>query len=83
MTNPTVFVGNLDHEVSYEELRKLFNYFGDVYNITIIRKKGIAFVKMGKQDDAHRAILGLNNVELRGRHMKVEKALSTGHKTTN
>jgi len=66
MPHSTVFVGNLDSEVSYEELRRLFNYFGDVYHLTIIRKKSIAFVKMGNQNDAERAILGLKNVEIRG-----------------
>ena len=80
MSKSTIFVGNLEEGIRYEELGKIFNYFGDIKYIRIIRKKRIAFVTMFDPRDAERAILGLNNTELRDRQIKVEWALAIKNK---
>lgn len=77
MSKSTIFIGNLDEGIEYEELRKNFNYFGNIKYIRIIRKKGIAFVTMFDPHDAERAIMGLNNTELRDRQIRVEWAQPT------
>jgi RNA recognition motif-containing protein len=69
-----IFIRNIDPSVTYDELNEQFGYFGYVKNVKIIRHKGIAFVEMSNPHDARQAILGLNDVELKGRPIKVEAA---------
>lgn len=83
MRNRKIFIKNIDTSVTYQELNDLFNYFGYVKGISILRRKGIAFVEMSHPNDAYRAILGLNNIELRGRKMKLVTALSDTGKHSN
>ena len=57
-----VYVGNLAKSTTQEELNTLFAQAGDVTAVDIIKdrksgeSKGFAFVTMGAQDDADKAI---------------------------
>ncbi|MEJ2023508.1 MAG: RNA-binding protein [Deltaproteobacteria bacterium] len=76
----SIYVGNLSFEVKEEDLKKAFEAFGHVKNVRIIsddytgRSKGFGFVEMSNNSEAQSAIDGLNNVELKGRALKVNTA---------
>ena len=75
-----IFVGNLSHDVSDEDLRKAFEPFGEVKSATVIRDKfsgeprGFGFVEMPAKAAAQSAIAGLNGKDLKGRAMNVNEA---------
>ena len=57
-----IYVGNLSHEVSGEDLRQVFEAFGQVSSATIIKDKysgqprGFGFVEMAERAEAKAAI---------------------------
>jgi RNA recognition motif-containing protein len=74
MENRNLFVGNLGPNITEDELREQFSYFGRVRFIRVIKEKGIAFVRMVKAEDAYNARLGLNGVQLNGHRIRVLEA---------
>ena len=74
-----LFVGNLGSEVTLEELRRLFEAYGQVVQVHIIvdrdtgLPRGFAFVEM-TNDEAEKAIQGLNGSILRDRTLDVSYA---------
>ncbi len=75
-----IYVGNLSHEMTEEELRKAFEAFGQVESAAVIKDKftgesrGFAFVEMPAKAEAQAAIAGLNETELQGRTLNVNEA---------
>jgi len=75
-----IYVGNLSYEVTEEDLKEAFKAFGEVETVNIIkdnytgRSKGFGFVEMPNSADAQSAINELNDTELKGRKLKVNKA---------
>ena len=75
-----IYVGNLAYEVTEEDLKQLFDAFGQVESVKVIkdnfsgRSKGFGFVEMLETADAESAIEGLDGKELKGRTLKVNKA---------
>jgi RNA recognition motif-containing protein len=75
-----IYIGNLSYEVTEEELQEAFEGFGQIESVKIIkdnysgRSKGFGFVEMSNNADAQSAIDGLNDKELKGRTLKVNKA---------
>jgi RNA recognition motif-containing protein len=75
-----IYVGNLSYEVTEEDLKQAFEAFGQVETVNIItdkysgQSKGFGFVEMSAQAEAEAAIEGLNDTELKGRTLKVNKA---------
>jgi RNA recognition motif-containing protein len=75
-----IYVGNLSFDTSEDELRKAFEEFGKVANVTILKDKfsgksrGFGFVEMPSNDEANAAINGLNGREIAGRSIKVNEA---------
>jgi cold-inducible RNA-binding protein len=75
-----IFVGNLSHDVSEEELRSAFSNFGQVSKVTIVKDKftgeprGFGFVEMPAKAEAQAAINGMNQKELKGRALNVNEA---------
>jgi len=75
-----IYVGNLDPEVSQEELRKEFEAFGTVSSVDIItdkysgRPRGFAFVEMGTVSEGQAAIAGLNEKTVGERTLTVNAA---------
>ena len=75
-----LFVGNLGSGVTREELRRLFEAYGEVVQVHIIldRDTGLprefAFVEMTNDAEAERAIKGLNGSVLRDRALDVNYA---------
>ena len=75
-----IYVGNLDFRTSEEELRGMFEGFGQVDKVNMIRDRdtgqprGFAFVEMTNDNEADAAIQGLNGKELGGRNISVNEA---------
>ena len=75
-----IYVGNLDFNVTEDELRKAFGAYGQVDNVTILKdrdtgqSKGFAFVTMASQADAQKAIGMFNAFTMQERELKVNTA---------
>jgi RNA recognition motif-containing protein len=74
MENKNLFVGNLGSNITEDELREQFSYFGRVRFIRLIKEKGIAFVRMVSAEDVYNARLGLNGIQLNGQRIRVMEA---------
>lgn len=72
---PTVFVGNLASNVTDSELRTLFERFGKVGSLRLVRRRGIAYIEL-EQDAADAAIEELRGTQLNDRTLDI--ALDTG-----
>ena len=75
-----IYVGNLEREVTEDELKKAFEEFGQVSSARIIKdnftgqSRGFGFVEMPALSEAQAAISGLNDKDLKGRRLKVNEA---------
>jgi len=82
MAGINIYVGNLSFDASEDQLRELFEGYGNVQSAKIIsdrftgRSRGFGFVEMAGRAEAHSAIDGLNGKELKGRAVKVNEAHS-------
>jgi RNA recognition motif-containing protein len=80
-----IYVGNLSYEVTEEELKEAFEVFGVVETAKVLkdnytgRSKGFGFVEMSDNADAQSAINDLNDKELKGRILKVNRARPRTH----
>jgi len=65
-TSMKIYVGNLPHEVTEQELREEFAAFGEVASVSIVKDKytgqprGFGFVEMASVSQGQAAIAGLN-----------------------
>jgi len=75
-----IYVGNLAHRASDDELRHVFEEFGSVSSCSIIRDKvtgesrGFGFVEMPEASEAKSAIEQLNGRDFQGRNLTVNEA---------
>ncbi len=81
-----VYVGNLSYDTNDTRLREVFGAYGDVSDVHIVtdrdtgRPRGFAFVEMTNDEDAEKAIAGLNGSEVDGRQLKVAEAQPRGQR---
>lgn len=82
-----LYVGNLPFEVTEEELRELFQGYGEVASAKVItdretgRARGFGFVEMQQAEDAQKAIEGLDGQDFKGRNLKVNVAKPRENRT--
>ena len=75
-----LFVGNLSFNTTEGELLDLFKQSGNVVKCELMvdkftsKSRGFAFVEMGSQDEANKAIEACNGKELGGRALTVNEA---------
>lgn len=75
-----IFVGNLSHSSSEEDLRKEFEAYGVVSKVSILKDKftgtprGFGFVEMTSNEEAQAAMNALNGKEFMGRPLNVNEA---------
>jgi cold-inducible RNA-binding protein len=75
-----IFVGNLSFNTSEDELRQMFEPFGQVDRVSIMtdrdtgRSRGFGFVEMASNDDGEKAITALNGSQVGGRTLNVNEA---------
>ncbi len=75
-----IFVGNLSFNTAEDELRQLFEPFGQVDRVSIMtdrdtgRSRGFGFVEMASNEDGEKAITSLNGSQVGGRTINVNEA---------
>ena len=75
-----IYVGNLRYNMTEEALKTIFEEFGEVTIVKIIKdrfsgdSKGFGFVEMTSDDDARKAIAELNGKDIDGRSLRVNEA---------
>jgi RNA recognition motif-containing protein len=75
-----IYVGNLPHSTTEDELREAFEAFGSVSTVAVMKDKfsgqprGFGFVEMPTKVEAKAAIEQLNGRELGGRPLTVNEA---------
>jgi RNA recognition motif-containing protein len=75
-----IFVGNLSFSTTEDELRQLFEPFGQVDRVSIMtdrdtgRSRGFGFVEMASNEDGEKAITALNGSQVGGRTLNVNEA---------
>ncbi len=74
-----IYVGNLPFSAGEDEVRDLFATYGDVQSVALPidrdtgRKRGFGFVEM-EDNEARRAIEGLDGTDFGGRMLRVNEA---------
>jgi len=75
-----LYVGNLSYSTTEDDLRSLFIQAGTVTSVTLIKdrdsgqSKGFAFVEMGNQAEAQKAISMFNGHNMGDRELRVSIA---------
>ena len=75
-----IFVGNLSFNTNEDELRQMFESYGQVDRVSILtdrdtgRSRGFGFVEMASDEDGEKAITALNGSQFGGRTINVNEA---------
>jgi len=75
-----IYVGNLNYRIKEDDLKAVFEDYGQVESVKIIsdkmsgRSKGFGFVEMPDDAEARAAMEALNESEYEGRKMIVNEA---------
>ena len=75
-----IYVGNLPFSFGQKELQEAFESFGEISEAVVIsdkysgRSKGFGFVTFTNDEEAKKAIEGMNGKEVGGRELKVNEA---------
>jgi RNA recognition motif-containing protein len=75
-----IYIGNLSHEATREDLSKVFKEYGTVkpVNLPIDRQTGhphgFAFIELGTEAEEDKAISDLDDAEWMGRELKVDRS---------
>lgn len=76
----SIYVGNLDFGTNEDELRSVFEAYGQIERVTLVRDRdsgqprGFGFVEMVNDEEAEKAIQAVNGTQLRGRALNVSEA---------
>lgn len=76
-----LFVGSLPFSVTDDALGQLFAQYGQVQSVNVIKDKysgqsrGFGFIEMSTEEEAQKAVQGLNGYNLEGRNIVVKEAL--------
>lgn len=80
----SLFVGNISFQTTETDLKTLFSPYGQVGRIHVVtdretgRARGFAFVEMPNDEEAVKAIAGLDGKAFGGRNLKVNEARPKG-----
>ena len=80
MNKMNIYVGNLGYDVSESDLREAFEQYGNVLEVNLImdkgtgKTKGFGFIEMPEKEEAQKAITEMNEMEFKGRVIKVNEA---------
>jgi cold-inducible RNA-binding protein len=84
-----LFVGNMSFQTTESDLTELFKAFGQVTRVHVAkdretgRARGFAFVEMPNDEEAAKAIAGLDGKEFGGRTLKVNEARPKTERTAS
>ena len=75
-----IYIGNLPYDFTEEELKEMFDQFGEVANVKIVTdkvsgtSKGFGFIEMEQKSEGRDAIQVLDQSAVRGRNVRVHAA---------
>jgi RNA recognition motif-containing protein len=75
-----IYVANISFNVTEQDIRDLFSEYGEIESVKMITDKytgqsrGFAFIEMGTENDAKKAISELNGKTFMGRTLTVAEA---------
>ncbi|MFO7170281.1 MAG: RNA-binding protein [Chloroflexota bacterium] len=75
-----IFVGNLASDAMEEDLQRIFEQYGKIRSVTVVRdrfsgaSRGFGFVEMVSRDAGMAAISGLAGQELMGQTLRLNEA---------
>lgn len=75
-----IYVGNLAAGVTEDDLRQVFEAFGQVESVTVMKDRfsgqtrGFGFVDMPSKQEGTAAIAGVNGKNVKGQALKVDEA---------
>lgn len=75
-----IYVGNLDITTTESQLRELFQAYGTVNSVTLVNDRdtgaprGFAFIEMGDDSEAAKAIEAVNGMKLADRSLTANEA---------
>jgi RNA recognition motif-containing protein len=81
-----IYVGNFSFNMTDPDLRALFEPYGTVESATVVtdretgRSRGFGFVSMSNDDEAEKAMAGLNGASSGGRALIVNEARPQGER---
>lgn len=84
-----IYVANVPFKANDDELRELFEEFGEVASARIImdkftgKSRGFAFVEMPNDDEAKQAISQLNDFDFMGKVLVVNESSSSRRSSTH
>jgi RNA recognition motif-containing protein len=82
MQGEKLYLGNLNHSVTPDELTELFSTYGEVRHVRLImvEGRGFAIVEMSKQLEAATAKESLNKSNFKGRTLRFHEAYQPRHR---
>ncbi|XP_019463043.1 PREDICTED: polyadenylate-binding protein RBP45-like isoform X2 [Lupinus angustifolius] len=80
--NTTIFVGNLDPNVTDDHLRQVFGQYGELVHVKIPSGKRCGFVQFADRSYAEGALQGLNGTLLGGQNVRLSWGRSPSNKQT-
>ncbi|KAK8992230.1 hypothetical protein V6N11_048319 [Hibiscus sabdariffa] len=78
--NTTIFVGNLDSNVTEDHLREVFSPYGQLTHVKIPQNKRCGFVQFADRTCAEEALRILNGTQLGGQSIRLSWGRSTSNK---
>lgn len=84
-----LYVGNLHVNVTEDELRKIFESYGELDFVSIqkevdtARSKGYGFIQFRKTEDGKRAMAQVNGHELMGKQLRLNVVTETGKSSSS
>ncbi|KAI5670822.1 hypothetical protein M9H77_11186 [Catharanthus roseus] len=79
-TNTTLFVGNLDANVTDDHLRQVFGHYGQLLHVKIPVGKRCGFVQFADRSCAEEALRMLNGTQLGGQNIRLSWGRSPSNK---
>ena len=79
-----IYVGNLSYDMTDDDLRVLFEPYGEVASANVITdkftgsSKGFGFVEMAAREAGQKAISELRGKEIKGRALNIDEARPQG-----
>ena len=81
-----LYVGNLPYSTTNDDLQSYFSQYGEVSSATVMidrmtgRSRGFGFVEMPNDEEAEKAIDGMNGKDFGGRSLVVNEARPMGER---
>ena len=84
-----IYVGNLPHSATEQEVRSAFEEYGSVSSVNLItdretgNSRGFGFVEMDDMEESKKAIAGMDGTDLGGRALNVNEAKPRKKQSSN